>query len=167
MLWKNGAFVDDPWRAIAEGEDPPPAGHVILPLDWWLQERDAYANSNAPIGLRIDPGTPIEAFAQDLGRVSLIALVFPKFGDGRAFSMAALLRERYGFRGEIRAVGDVLLDQLQMMERCGFDAFDVTDPTVQRILSERGAPAYSRFYQPGAGAETQAGASRPWARRRA
>jgi uncharacterized protein (DUF934 family) len=167
MLWKNGAFVDDPWRTIAEGEDPPPAGHVVLPLDWWLQERDAYANSNAPIGLRIDPGTPIDSFAQDLGRVSLIALVFPKFGDGRAFSMAALLRERYGFRGELRAVGDVLLDQLQMMERCGFDAFEITDPTVQRILSERGAPSYSRFYQPGAGAETQAGASRPWARRRA
>jgi uncharacterized protein (DUF934 family) len=166
MLWKNGAFVDDPWRTIAEGEDPPPAGHVILPLDWWMQERDAYANSNAPIGLRIEPGTPIESFAQDLGRVSLIALVFPKFGDGRAFSMAALLRERYGFRGEIRAVGEVLLDQLQMMERCGFDAFDVTDPTVQRLLTERGAPAYARFYQPGAGGETQAGASRPWARRR-
>ena len=166
MLWKNGAFVDDPWRAIAEGEDPPPAGHVILPLDWWLQERDAFASSNAPIGLRIEPGTSIESFAQDLGRVSLIALAFPKFGDGRGFSTAALLRERYGFRGEIRAVGDVLLDQMQMMERCGFDAFEIKDPTVQRLLAERGAPAYARFYQPGAGAEAQTG-PRPWARRRA
>jgi phosphoadenosine phosphosulfate reductase len=166
MLWKNGSFVDDPWRTIAEGEDPPPAGHIILPLDWWLQERDAFASSNAPIGLRIEPGTSIESFAQDLGRVSLIALAFPKFGDGRGFSTAALLRERYGFRGEIRAVGDVLLDQMQMMERCGFDAFEIKDPTVQRLLAERGAPAYARFYQPGAGAEAQTG-PRPWARRRA
>ena len=162
-LWKNGSFIPDSWRSIAEGEDAPPAGHVIMPLDWWLQERDAFANSNAPIGVRIDPGTPIESYVDDLPRFLLIALAFPKFGDGRAFSTAALLRERYGFTGEIRALGDVLIDQIQMMERCGFDTFEIADGTTERFLRTRGAPAYSKFYQPGIGAETGVG-PRPWAR---
>jgi phosphoadenosine phosphosulfate reductase len=164
-LWKNGSFVEDSWRHVREGEDIPPAGHVIAPLDWWLQERDAFAGSNAAIGVRVQPGTDIASFAQDIGRLALIALVFPKFGDGRAFSMARLLRERYGFSGELRAVGDVLIDQMQMMERCGFDTFEIENDVTARLLRERGAPVYARFYQPGAGAEAAAG-TRPWARRR-
>lgn len=165
-LWKNGAFVEDQWREIAEGEDAPPAGHVILPLNRWLEDKAAFAGSNAPLGLRIEPGAPLERYADDLHRFAVVALAFPKFGDGRAFSTARLLRERYGYTGEIRAVGDVLVDQLQMMERCGFDAFQIEDPKTQARLRERGAPAYGRFYQPGFGGETAAG-SRPWARRRA
>jgi phosphoadenosine phosphosulfate reductase len=163
-LWKNGAFVGDTWRTIAEGEDIPPAGHVIVPLDWWLQEREAFKDSNAPFGVRVEPGVDIEAYAGDLNRFAVIALAFPKFNDGRAFSTARLLRQRFGYRGELRAVGDVLADQMQMMERCGIDAFDISDPMTERLLRERGAPAYSRFYQPGDGAESAAD-TRPWARR--
>ncbi|MFN3888943.1 MAG: DUF934 domain-containing protein [Beijerinckiaceae bacterium] len=163
-LWSNGAFAHDTWRHIVEGEDIPPADHVILPLDWWLQERNAFDGSNAPLGVRIEPGTRFGDFAGDIGRFAVIALTFPKFNDGRAFSMARLLRERHGFRGQLRATGEILLDQIQMMERCGFDALEISDVTTERILRERGAPAYSRFYQPGAGAEAPA-ASRPWARR--
>jgi len=165
-LWKNGAFVEDQWREIEEGEDAPPAGHVILSLDWWTQEKAAFDGSNAPLGLRVQPGTPIESYANDLHRFEVIALAFPKFGDGRAFSTARLLRERYNYRGQIRAVGDVLIDQMQMMERCGFDAFEISDPKTEKLLRERGAPAYTRFYQPGFGAEAGAG-TRPWARRQA
>jgi phosphoadenosine phosphosulfate reductase len=164
-LWKNGAFVADAWRTIAEGEDIPPSGHVIVPLDWWRQERAAFEGSNAAFGVVVQPGTPLESFAADIHRFAVIALAFPKFGDGRAFSMARLLRERYGFTGELRAVGDVLIDQIQMMERCGFDTFEIGDPVTERLLRERGAPTYALFYQPGAGAEAAAGA-RPWARRR-
>lgn len=171
-LWKNGAFTDDCWRHIDEGEDIPPAGHVILPLDWWRQERNAFDGSNAPIGVRVEPGADIEELAADIHRFSVIALAFPKFSDGRAFSTARLLRERHGYEGELRAVGEVLIDQIQMMARCGFDTFEITDATTQRLLRERGAKGYSRFYQPGAGAETTADDSsganpsaRPWARR--
>lgn len=163
-LWKNGTFVDDSWREVREGEDIPPAGHVIVPLDWWQQERDAFAGSNALLGVKVNPGTPIESFAADINRFALIALAFPKFGDGRAFSMARLLRERHGFAGELRATGDVLIDQIQMMERCGFDTCEVVDPVAERLLRERGAPTYARFYQPGAGPEAAVD-SRPWARR--
>ncbi|MDP2358337.1 MAG: DUF934 domain-containing protein [Beijerinckiaceae bacterium] len=163
-LWKNGAFAQDTWRHIAEGEDIPPAGNTIVPLEWWIQERDAFDGSNAPIGVRIEAGTPIEDFAQDIHRFSLIALSFPKFNDGRSFSTARLLRERYRFRGELRAAGEVLLDQIQMMERCGFDAMEIRDPTTERLLRERGAPRSTRFYQPGAGPEAAVD-TRPWARR--
>ena len=163
-LWKNGTFAQDAWRHINEGEDIPPAGNAIVPLDWWVQERHAFDGSNAPIGVRIEAGTSIEDFAQDIHRFAVIALSFPKFNDGRSFSTAHLLRERYGFKGELRAVGEVLLDQIQMMERCGFDTMEISDPTTERILRERGAPRYSRFYQPGAGPEAAVD-TRPWARR--
>jgi len=163
-LFKNGAFVEDFWRMVAEGEDVPPSGHAILTLDWWEAERAAFEGSNVPLGLRVEPGTPIEAYAKDLHRFSVIALAFPKYGDGRHFSTAQLLRTRYGFTGEIRAVGDVLNDQIQLMERCGFDAFEVTHEPTQQALREGEATHYSHFYQPGVGREAPSG-TRPWLRR--
>lgn len=163
-LYKNGGFTPDPWRAIVEGQDAPPAGHVILPFDWWLAERAAFEGSNAPLGISVDPGTPIAALLPDLARFSLIALVFPKFQDGRNFSLARLLRGRYGFSGELRAVGEVLLDQIQAMERCGFDAFEITDPFTERALREGRRVGVSHFYQPSLGRDVRVG-TRPWARR--
>lgn len=162
-LYKNGSFVTDPWRPIPEGEGAPAAGHVIFTLDWWKAERQAFEGSNAPLGLRIEAGTKIEEVAADLPRFSLIALVFPKFGDGRAFSTAMLLRERYGYKGELRAVGEVLVDQIQPMQRCGFDAFEITDSITEQALRDGRVPGVSHFYQPGLGPEAAAGA-RPWLR---
>jgi uncharacterized protein (DUF934 family) len=146
-LYKDGAFIDDPWRFVAEGEEVPPSGRAILPLDWWLAERGAFEGSNVALGLRVEPGAPIDAWVGDLRRFSLIALPFPKFQDGRNFSLARLLRERYGFHGELRAVGDVLLDQMQAMARCGFDAFDISDPATLRALREGRKFGLSHFYQ--------------------
>lgn len=165
FLYKNGAFVEDRWTNIATGEGVPPAGHIILPLDWWQAERDAFAGSNVPLGLRIEPGTTLDCFADDVQRFSLIALAFPKFQDGRAYSMAQLLRERLGFTGELRAVGDVLFDELQLMARCGFDAFEISDPATLRLLREGRRDTLEHFYQPATGREVPAG-TRPWLRRR-
>ena len=152
-LYKNGSFIDDTWRTIAEGEEVSPAGHVILPLDWWKAERQAFDGSNVAIGIRIEPGTRIEEFAEDLPRISLIALAFPKFGDGRGYSTACLLRDRYGFKGEIRAVGEVLIDQIQPMLRCGIDAFEISDPATEASLRAGRVPGVTHFYQPGHGVE--------------
>lgn len=163
-LYKNGQFVDDSWRYVAEGEDVPPSGHAILPLEWWQAERGVFEGSNAPIGVLIEPGTPVGEYAQDIPRFSVIALPFPKYGDGRHFSTAQLLRTRYGFTGEIRAVGEVLIDQIQLMERCGFDAFEVSNPVTERQLRERSTTRYTHHYQPGLGKEAPAG-TRPWLRK--
>jgi uncharacterized protein (DUF934 family) len=165
LLYKNGAFIEDRWHTIATGEGLLPAGHIILPLDWWHAERDAFSGSNVPLGLRIEPGTPLACFAEDVQRFALIAMVFPKFQDGRPFSTARLLRERLGFEGELRAVGDVLFDEMQLMARCGFDAFEISDRATERLLREGRRDALTRFYQPGAGQEVPAG-TRPWLRRR-
>jgi uncharacterized protein (DUF934 family) len=75
--------------------------------------------------VRVEPGQRIEEIAPWLGRLGLVALSFPSLTDGRAFSTARILRERYGFAGEIRAVGDVQIDRYQFMRQCGFDAFEI------------------------------------------
>ena len=165
-LYKNGTFIEDSWRTVAEGEALSPAGHVIVPLDWWQAERQAVAGSNVPLGVRIEPGTPIEDFAQDISRFAVIALAFPKFGDGRAYSIACLLRQRHGYKGELRAVGEVLIDQIQPMIRCGFDAFEITDPVTEKALRDGRIPGVNHFYQPGQGAELSPG-TRPWLRQAA
>jgi phosphoadenosine phosphosulfate reductase len=162
-LYQNGHFVEDSWKTLEAGQDIPPSGHVIVPLDWWQAQRGAFTGSNVPIGVRIEPGTKIENFAQDIPRLSVIALAFPKFQDGRAFSTAQLLRERYGFKGELRAVGDILLDQLQMLARCGFDTFEIKDGPTLQALQEGRAKSFTRFYQPSLLPEAPAG-TRPWLR---
>jgi uncharacterized protein (DUF934 family) len=163
-FYKNGAFTDDRWLSVSEIEAVPPAGHVILDLQRWQIESSWLSQTSAPLGLVIEPGTAIEEFIGDLHRFDLIALVFPKFQDGRAFSTAHLLRTRHGFKGELRAKGEVLLDELQAMLRCGFDAFEINDPATERALREGKLPQLREFYQPALGPEVPAG-TRPWARR--
>ena len=163
-LFKNGSFVTDDWRTVGEGEAAPAAGHVIFTLDWWKQERHVYDGSNVAIGLLIEPATKLEEIAEDIHRFSLIAVSFPKFGDGRGYSQACLLRERHGFKGELRATGDVLLDQIQVMSRCGFDSFEISDANTLKALEEGRLQLMKHFYQPGKGAEAPTG-TRPWLRK--
>jgi len=105
----------------------PPQGDVIVPLALWLERRDAFLAYPGKLGVWLDANEGPEAIADDLRRFSLIAVNFPKFGDGRGYSIARLLRERYGYAGELRAIGDVLHDFLYFMEQCGFDAYLLRD----------------------------------------
>ena len=169
-LYKNGAFVDDPWRSTMAGDDanPPLAGGVILTLAEWRSTREAATEGgNQLLAVRVEPGENIESLVPDLAKLSLIALPFPKFADGRSFSKARMLRDTHGFTGEIRAVGDVLWDQLQLMARCGFDAFEITHEPTLKALRAGKKPVMTGFYQPGEGTETREGApaARAWARR--
>jgi uncharacterized protein (DUF934 family) len=101
----------------------PAAGDVIVPLALWLEHREDFLAHPGRIGLWIDSGEEPESIVGGIDRFSVIAVNFPKFGDGRGYSIARLLRERYGFKGELRAIGDVLIDHLYFMEQCGFNAF--------------------------------------------
>jgi phosphoadenosine phosphosulfate reductase len=163
-LYKDGHFIENIWRSISEGEDIPPSGHVIVPLDWWRAERAAFEGSHVPLGLFIEPDAPLATITEDLHRFQLIAIHFPKFGDGRGYSLARLLRQRYGFAGELRACGDVLIDQIQVMSRCGINAFDINDAATEQALRQGHLTALHHFYQPGAGHEIPEG-TRHWARR--
>jgi uncharacterized protein (DUF934 family) len=134
-LIRKRAIVRDSWRLLddaapwlAVGEDGlvpdfPAEGGLIVPLALWRLRRDDLCGRRAPVGVLLDAAEGPEAVAADLDGLDLVAIRFARFTDGRGLSSARLLRERYGFEGEVRAIGDVLRDQLAFLERCGFDAF--------------------------------------------
>jgi len=126
-LLKNGELAKDPWVAVDAGETPPRDRPAIIDLDHWQAHRDTLIGRNQPLGLRLAPDQSPGDIADDIDRFSLIALEFPAFTDGRSYSLARVLRERYGYRGELRAVGNVLRDQFSFLNRCGFDAFEIAD----------------------------------------
>jgi uncharacterized protein (DUF934 family) len=161
-FFKNGAFAVDTWRRLKDGEDVPQDGGVILTLDQWSAHAPIHS-SNVPVGLFIPAGTTLHTLNIDFSRFGVIALDFPKYVDGRAYSMAGQLRDDYHFTGELRATGDVLFDQLQLMIRCGFEAFDITDASTIKLLQEGRLASMSHFYQPAKGDEVPAG-TRPWIR---
>ncbi|MGB5081551.1 MAG: DUF934 domain-containing protein [Burkholderiales bacterium] len=127
-LIRDRRIVADSWRLLSRGpagELPglPAAGNVIVPLSLWLEQREGFLAHPARVGLWLDSSEGPESIAGWVDRFPVIAVNFPKFGDGRGYSIARLLRERHGFKGELRAIGDVLLDHLYFMEQCGFNAF--------------------------------------------
>lgn len=124
-LIKNGAVMEDPFVNAVGLAEIPAAGPVIVSLPQWLANLDALIVRRDPLGIRLRSDQHPEVIADDLDHFALIALEFPVFKDGRAYSYARLLRERWGFKGELRAVGDVLLEQLHFMQRVGFDAFEL------------------------------------------
>ncbi|MQT11349.1 DUF934 domain-containing protein [Segnochrobactrum spirostomi] len=163
-IFRNGRFEPDTWRTLADDEAIPPEGGVILSLARFEAEREHLSGDNRPLGLHVAPGEAIEAVADDVSRFSVIALAFPSYTDGRNYSTARLLRERYGYRGELRAVGNVLIDQVPLMRRCGIDALVVVNEPTRRRLAEGRIPEVPVFYQPiPAEAEAPAG-HRAWGR---
>ena len=125
-LIKSGALVDDPWRTVSDQADlATDEVPQIISLERWQQAEGGPRGWPRRLGIRFRSDQSPALVAGDLGRFEIVALEFPKFTDGRAFSYARLLRERYAYRGEVRAVGNVLRDQFLFMLRCGFDAFEV------------------------------------------
>ena len=158
-VWHAGAFRADPW-ASAQAAAHLPDTPVIVSKRRWLAERALLMGRNAPLGLRLDAGEGVDDLAADLARFSLIALAFPTFSDGRAFSTARLLRDKYAYTGELRAVGNVLSDLMPFMRRVGFDSFEVTHGPTRRALSEGRIAEVTLYYQPALREEPH------WARRR-
>jgi uncharacterized protein (DUF934 family) len=149
-LLKNGQIVADGWRRIGDDEPLPDSGPVIVSLARWQRERealDARANeARGSIGLVLNSDQGPASIADDLTHFDLVALDFPRFQDGRAYSYARLLRERYKFTGELRAVGNVLRDQLLFMRRTGFDAFELPETANVREWL-KAFEDFSVFYQ--------------------
>ena len=148
---KDRAVVADDWQVLqlAEAETPEgvsvPAGKTLVPLTVWTAQRDALLG-RADIGVWIGSSERAEVLKDDLARLPLIAVDFPKFSDGRGYSIAYNLRMRLGYTGELRAIGDVLRDQLFYMQRVGFNAFAVrADRDVHDAL--KGLSDFSEPYQ--------------------
>lgn len=147
-LLKNGALIDDRWRRLADDDPLPGTDAVIVTLARWRADR-ALAGRNGPLGLALKNSEAVQPLADELDHFELIALEFPKFTDGRAYSQARLLRERLGFAGELRATGQVLPDQLLFMQRCGFDAFEIAKGAPLEAW-KKAMESFSVFYQPAA-----------------
>ena len=127
-LIKNRKSAQDSWQrldpAAAEVITP---GDVLVPLEVWKTRRDELLGRGGRTGVILEGSDEPGEIEDDLQHLALIAVEFPKLGDGRGYSTARLLRERYGWRGELRAIGDVQRDQLAFLQRCGFDALELRD----------------------------------------
>jgi uncharacterized protein (DUF934 family) len=139
-------LANDPFTHVADDQDMPP-GDVIISLARFQAEGDRLLSQHRAVGVRLEAGETVEALAYDLPRIAVVALAFPKFRDGRHYSNARLLRERYGYKGEVRAVGDVLREQALFMLRCGLDAFEPSDgssPEQWERVTQRFRHVYQR-----------------------
>lgn len=145
---KNNEIVEDAVVHAGDEAPLPASGRFSVSLARWKRERDQLAGTPG-LGLRLNGDDQLADVADDLSSFEWIALEFPKFQDGRCYSHARLLRERYGFRGELRATGDVLRDQLFFMARCGIDVFEVrADKSIEDALEA--FREFSVTYQPAA-----------------
>lgn len=118
--------VEDPFTHVADDQEIA-SGDVIISLTRFQTEGERLLSEGRQVGVRLTAEEEIEALAYDLPRLSVVAPEFPKYRDGRAYTNARLARERFGFKGQVRAVGDVLREQAGFMVRCGFDAFEPAD----------------------------------------
>jgi uncharacterized protein (DUF934 family) len=146
-LLKHGRLVEDVWVKVEDGGHLPEDLPALISLARWEAEKPALQKRNAPLGILLPNSLDLLSFGPAASRFGVIALQFPKFSDGRAYSQARLLRERFGYRGELRATGNVLRDQLLHMHRAGFDAFEIACHDAAEVFAKALA-SLSVFYQP-------------------
>ncbi|MCJ8239169.1 DUF934 domain-containing protein [Peteryoungia algae] len=146
-IWKETGFVEgDIWVTETEERKAGEGEKALLPVEDFLE---SVADTNdVGLGVLLAPADDVRKLEPYLDRIALIAVAFPAFSDGRGFSHATLLRDRLGYTGELRAVGDVLIDQVPLMLRTGFDSFAVTNPVAQRRLAENRLTGVAQHYQP-------------------
>jgi len=154
QLLRDGRIVDDDWTYLTEAEAgaagaPGPArsaNAIILTFDQWLSEKPRWQAAPERLGVILSPAHKVEQLAPDLSRFELVGAEFPGPSEGRGYTQGRLLRERYGWRGELRATGYVRRDQVFFLARCGFNSFELPDSDLQVA-----AGAFSTFtarYQP-------------------
>jgi uncharacterized protein (DUF934 family) len=146
-LLKNSSVIEDTYTDVSNAELIPDSGAIIISLAQWQEHQETLIQRADPLGIVLRSDEKPELIADKLQHFSVVALDFPAFGDGRAYSSARLLRDRYGYTGELRATGDVLLEQLHFMNRVGFDAFAINSADAVHEW-EIAATDISVWYQP-------------------
>lgn len=147
-LIKNGGEIADDWTFVADNDALDSHGAATVSLTRWQEEADTLLGRNAPTGVRLAPDDDPHILMPWLDHILLIEVSFPKYTDGRGYSQAQLLRRRLGYRGELRAVGHVLRDQILYMHRSGIDAYQTDRADLHHVLEA--LAEYSDFYQPAA-----------------
>src|SRR5256714_11959086 len=146
-LVKGGKITEDPSVHAAAGAELPAEGSVLVSAARFLENPEALFARSGKVGVIWPNNRDVDDLVPHLDRLGVVALVFPTFRDGRAYSQARLLRERHGFKGELRATGQVLRDQFVFMLRAGFDAFEVKKESDAEAFAAT-VKRYSVFYQP-------------------
>lgn len=147
-LLKNAKLLRDRWQTAETLSEALRPGAKLVSLDLWLAERDILRGLGA-VGVILPNDADPAVLERDLDRIAAISLTFPSFADGRAFSQARILRDRFGFRGELRANGPVIVDQYAFLLRCGFDVVVVPDD-IDLAVWNRAAGRFTNVYQPAA-----------------
>jgi uncharacterized protein (DUF934 family) len=152
---RDRRISEDHWLHVPEGGRAGGAGAVTVTLQDWRRHRDELARRGPPVGVRLGAADDLDEIVEYLDVIDLVAFDFGSFTEGRGYSHARILRERHGYRGEIRARGDVSRDRLAFMERCGFDAFELRPADALAKDLEGALDAFaeiSEVYQPAADA---------------
>jgi uncharacterized protein (DUF934 family) len=126
-LLRDGVVVLDDWEELNDAALPTDGRALIVGFDRWQRERDAFASYVGKLGVKLEPAHKVEDLVVDLPRLALVAANFPGPSDGRGYTQGRLLRERYGFKGELRASGYVRRDQVFFLARCGFNALELPE----------------------------------------
>jgi uncharacterized protein (DUF934 family) len=146
-LVKQGKITTDLFVHVADGAELPDDGAILISAARFLENVEVLSKRAGKLGVTWPNNRDLDDLVPYLDRIAVVALVFPSFRDGRAYSQARLLRERYGYEGELRATGQVLRDQFVFMLRAGFDAFEVKKDADAAAFAET-VKRYSVFYQP-------------------
>src|SRR5271154_822386 len=144
-LLRDLRIVEDDWRYLNEAADSP-AAPLIVGFDQWRNERDVWIARGGRLGVVLSPDHRVEQLAPDLARFELIAAEFSGASEGRGYTQARLLRERWKFAGELRATGYVRRDQLFFLARCGFNSFELPEGEIE--TARDALPTFSAAYQP-------------------
>lgn len=150
-LIKDGAIVENTWELLAKPEGDAadvvvPAGQVLVPLSVW-KAQESQLSQRTDVGVWLDSDEVAEDIADDLNRFAVVGVNFPGFMDGRAFSTARILRERYHYKGEVRAVGHFIRDQLCYLRRCGVNAFAFSNPDTDLEIALKSLNDFNEYYQ--------------------
>ncbi|ADV10875.1 DUF934 domain-containing protein [Mesorhizobium ciceri] len=150
-LWTPAGFQEDEWTHAESADALSGNGRFILPLQIFLDlDPEVRRSAKERLGVLLQPGDQLEKIADLLDQLSLVALAFPAFSDGRSFSKGELLRGRYHFEGAVRATGQVLVDQLPHMLRLGFGEFEISNSVLLKRLEEGRTGGLGLYYQPAA-----------------
>lgn len=163
-VFRDGGFHADTWSFPTDDEALPASGPVAVGRTRFLAEIQTLRARNDAIGVVLNPGESLDGIAEHLDRIALVTLRFTKYSDGRPYSVARILRDRYGYKGELRATGDVLRDQIKFLLRSGFDTLDVAHAGTQEALRTGAVVAPTHHYQPASAEADESRTAAPWRR---
>ncbi|MCK7610573.1 DUF934 domain-containing protein [Roseibium sediminicola] len=164
-IYKDGEFVEESWISVDAETGTAVRGDALVPQTLFLAEAATWLDQDGRTAVLVEAGDDVELLVPYLDGLALVAVDFPSFADGRGFSAARVLREQIGYKGDIRAVGKYILDQVPLARRCGVSSFDISKPEVLKALKAGEWPEVTKYLQPVGTVDEIPEGTRPWARR--